>query len=65
MMWLYEVVYCALGQTLCADPLWSNPVDFSHFPPDLGGLFGALILKFFAWLFREAQELQEEQELTV
>jgi hypothetical protein len=28
-------------------------------------LFAALTLKFVAWFFREAQELQEEQELTV
>jgi hypothetical protein len=29
------------------------------------GLFAGLILIFFAWLLKEAQELQEEQELTV
>jgi hypothetical protein len=30
-----------------------------------GGIFSGLIIIFMAWLFREAQELQEEQELTV
>jgi hypothetical protein len=65
MMWLYENVYCVLGQTLNADPSWSDSINYSHFPLDLSMVFAALTLKFFAWLFREAQELQEEQELTV
>jgi Protein of unknown function (DUF2975) len=62
VLWLYEVVFYILMQ----QP-WTNPHDFSlyHFPPDVGGLFAALTLKFVAWFFREAQELQEEQELTV
>ena len=62
VMWVYEVVFYVLMQ----QP-WNNPHDFSfyHFPPDVGGLFAALTLKFVAWFFREAQELQEEQELTV
>jgi len=62
VLWLYEVVKYVLMQ----QP-WNNPHDFSlyHFPPDVGGLFAALTLKFVAWFFREAQELQEEQELTV
>jgi hypothetical protein len=61
-VWLYEVMQYVLMQ----QP-WNNPHDFSfyHFPPDVGGLFAALTLKFVAWFFREAQELQEEQELTV
>jgi Protein of unknown function (DUF2975) len=65
MMWLYGNVYSALGQTLNADPPWSDSINYSHFPADLSTLFAALTLKFFAWLFHEAQELQEEQELTV
>ncbi len=32
---------------------------------DSGGLFAGLILIFVAWLLKEAQELQEAQELTV
>jgi hypothetical protein len=62
VLWIYEMVEYALMQ----QP-WNNPHDFSlyHFPPDMGGLFAALTLKFVAWFFREAQELQEEQELTV
>ena len=32
---------------------------------DFTCLFGALTLIFAAWFFKEAQELQEEQELTV
>jgi Protein of unknown function (DUF2975) len=62
MLWIYEVVNYVLMQ----QP-WNNPHDFSldHFPPDVGSLFAALTLKFFAWFFREAQELQAEQALTV
>jgi len=60
MMWLYQIVYFALSQSLYADNF-----DLRHLSPDLGSLFAALTLKFFAWLFREAQDLQEEQELTV
>lgn len=62
VLWFYEVVQYVLMQ----QP-WHNPHDFSlyHFPPDAGGLFAALTLKFVAWFFREAQQLQEEQELTV
>ena len=62
VLWIYEVVFYVLMQRP-----WENPHDFSfyHFPPDVGGLFAALTLKFVAWFFREAQELQEEHELTV
>jgi len=62
VLWIYEVIFYVLMQ----QP-WKNLHDFSlyHFPPDAGGLFAALTLKFVAWFFREAQELQEEQELTV
>ena len=61
LVWLYEVMQYVLMQ----QP-WNNLHDFSlhHFPPDAGGLFAALTLKFVAWFFREAQELQEEQDLT-
>jgi hypothetical protein len=37
--------------------IW-NFVNFSS-------LFAGLLLMFVAWLLKEAQELQEEQELTV
>ena len=62
VLWLYEVMQYVLMQQF-----WNHPHDFSlyHFPPDAGGLCAALTLKFVAWFFREAQELQEEQELTV
>jgi hypothetical protein len=62
VLWLYGAAFYVLMQ----QP-WKNPHDFSlhHFPPDMGGLFAALTLKFVAWFFREAQELQEEHELTV
>jgi hypothetical protein len=62
VLWLYEAVFYVLMQRP-----WENSHDFSlyHFPPDAGGLFAALTLKFVAWFFREAQDLQEEQELTV
>lgn len=60
MMWLYQIVWLVLKQSLHADK-----VDWSQVPIDWGWLFAGLTLKLFAWLFREAQELQEEQELTV
>ena len=62
VLWAWEVGFFVLMQ----QP-WNNLHDFSlfRFPPDTGGLFAALTLKFVAWFFREAQELQEEQELTV
>jgi hypothetical protein len=60
MMWLYEIVWLVTQQSLYADQFDLSRVSFNF---EL--LFAALILKFFAWLLREAQELQEEQELTV
>ncbi len=60
LMWLYQIVWLALRQGLYADKF-----DVSHISPDLGSLFAGLTLKFVAWLLKEAQELQEEQELTV
>jgi hypothetical protein len=64
--WLVLCLYEVVSYVLMQQP-WTNPHDFSlyHFPPDVDGLFAALTLKFVAWFFREAQELQEEQELTV
>jgi hypothetical protein len=59
MMWLYQIAWLTLQQNL------ADKFDLSHFPIDWGWLFAGLTLKLFAWLFREAQELQEEQELTV
>jgi len=59
MMWLYQLVWLTVQQNL------ADKFDLSHFPIDWGWLFAGLALKIFAWLFREAQELQEEQELTV
>jgi hypothetical protein len=60
MLWLYEIVYCLVTQSI-----YFEHFNFKNFPPDLGSLFAGLTLKFVAWLLREAQELQEEQELTV
>ena len=60
LMWLYQIVWLALQQGLYADRF-----DASRIHADLGSLFAGLTLKFVAWLLKEAQELQEEQELTV
>ena len=60
LMWLYKIVWLLLRQGLYADNF-----DLSLVPLDWGTLFAGLTLKFVAWFFREAQELQEEQELTV
>jgi len=59
MMWLYQLVWLMVQQSL------ADKLDVSRLPVDWGWLFAGLTLKLFAWLFREAQGLQEEQELTV
>ena len=54
-LWLYQGLFYCLGQEYFQLKMaW-----------DSGGLFTGLILIFVAWLLKEAQELQEEQELTV
>ncbi|MGO8764604.1 MAG: DUF2975 domain-containing protein [Limisphaerales bacterium] len=54
-LWLYQVFFYGLGQDYFQlKMVWSS-----------GGLCAGLILIFVAWLLKEAQELQEEQELTV
>jgi len=54
-LWLYQGLFYGLGQEYYQLKMaW-----------DSGGLFAGLILIFVAWLLKEAQELQEEQELTV
>jgi Protein of unknown function (DUF2975) len=65
--WWLVVWLCEIMQSVLMQQPWNHPHDFSlyHFPPDAGGLSAALTLKFVAWFFREAQELQEEQGLTV
>jgi hypothetical protein len=62
VLWFWDMMFFVLMR----QP-WNNPHDFSlvHFLPDTGGLLAPLTLKFVAWFFREAQDLQEEQELTV
>jgi hypothetical protein len=54
-LWLYDGFFYGI-RTLCfqVKMTW-----------EFGGLFSALTLIFVAWLLHEAQELQEEQELTV
>jgi hypothetical protein len=54
-LWFYQGLFYGLGQEYFQlKMVW-----------DSGGLFAGLILVFVAWLLKEAQELQEEQELTV
>lgn len=59
VLWLYEVAFRIIII------LYWHYYNFKNFPPDLGSLFAGLTLIFVAWLLHEAQELQEEQELTV
>jgi hypothetical protein len=57
VLWLYEVLNAAIRREVLSDStgwVWNPSV-----------LFAGLILVFFAWLLKEAQGLQEEQELTV
>jgi hypothetical protein len=55
VLWLFEVLYYEIGHGIFQiSDAWNS-----------GGLFAGLALIFVAWLLKEAQELQEEQELTV
>ena len=66
MLWLYDVLFheVRLGFFQISDD-W-NAADLGIFNiVNFGSLFAGLVLVFVAWLLKEAQELQEEQELTV
>jgi hypothetical protein len=57
VLWLYEFLHAEIGSEIfqtSTDWIWN-----------VSGLFAGLIFIFVAWLLKEAQELQEEQELTV
>lgn len=55
VFWLFEGLFYQIGNELFQMKMvW-----------DAGGLFAGLAFIFVAWLLKEAQELQEEQELTV
>ena len=55
VLWFFEVLYYEMGHGIFhVSNAW-----------DSGSLFAGLTLIFVAWLLKEAQELQEEQELTV
>ncbi|MGH7975775.1 MAG: DUF2975 domain-containing protein [Limisphaerales bacterium] len=58
VLWVYEI-----ASRLTVILFWKN-YQFENIS-DLGLLFAGLTLIFVAWLLKEAQELQEEQELTV
>jgi hypothetical protein len=55
VLWLFKFLYCQIGHEVLNI---SNGWGFSN-------LFAGLTLIFVAWLLKEAQDLQEEQELTV
>jgi len=55
-LWFFESVFYGIGHEFFQ---FTNSWDFS------GGLFTGLTLIFVAWLLKEAQELQSEQDLTV
>jgi Protein of unknown function (DUF2975) len=60
-MWFLGIIRWFIMQSLSFEKF-----DWSQFHSDRWGwLFAGLALKFVAWLLQEAQELQEEQELTV
>ena len=57
VLWLYEFLHIEIGHEIfqvSTDWIWN-----------ISGLFAGLVFIFVAWLLKEAQELQEEQELTV
>ena len=54
-LWLFEILFFQIGHKIFqVANAW-----------DISGLFTSLVFIFVAWLLKEAQELQEEQELTV
>lgn len=55
-LWFFEILFYAIGHDFFQ---MTNAPDFG------AGLFAGLTLIFVAWLLKEAQELQEEQALTV
>ena len=55
VLWFFEFLFYTIGHGILQI---SNAWGFSS-------LFAGLTLMFVAWLLKEAQELQEEQELTV
>jgi len=63
VLWLYDVLFheVRLGVFQISDD-W-NPTSFDLL--NFGSLFAGLVIVFVAWLLKEAQGLQEEQELTV
>ena len=63
VLWLCDVIYheIRLGVFQISDDWNSSSLDIVNF----GSLFAGLVLIFVAWLLKEAQELEEEQELTV
>ena len=62
VLWLFDVLFheIRLGFFQISDDGNSSSFDILNF----GGLFAGLVLIFVAWLLKEAQEIQEEQELT-
>ena len=57
-LWFFETLFFGISHTFIQFTN-ANPLDFGS------GLFAGLTLIFVAWLLKEAQELQQEQELTV
>jgi hypothetical protein len=55
-LWFFESLYYGIGHKF---------FQMTNAPYFGGGFFAGLTLIFVAWLLKEAQELQEEQALTV
>ena len=63
VLWLFNVLHYEIrnGIFQISDDWSSGRLTDWNF----GSLFAGLVLIFVAWLLKEAQELQEEQELTI
>jgi len=59
-LWFFQGLYCEIGRDFFQ---MTNAWDFGG--SSSGFFVAGLTLIFVAWLLKEAQELQEEQELTV
>ena len=66
VLWLYDLLFheVRFGVFQISDD-WNSPNMGVWNLVNWGGLFAGLVVMFFAWLLKEAQGLQEEQELTV
>jgi hypothetical protein len=69
VLWLFDVLFHEIRRGVFQIPDYGDPTGLGIWNVwniyNFGSLFVGLVLMFVAWLLKEAQGLQEEQELTV